>query len=401
MPRLGNKRAILQEVHLAAAGKVPTKKRTRSSTPGHIRSRGKNTWQILIYQGPNSKPQYRSFTVHGSKSDAEHRRIELQAEFGRPVGDLTDPTVLDILTEYVQARSDAWAPRTQVEHERIIRRDLVPLHGVLVRKLTPQQLQAFRKSLGTGHTGKARSGASVRRILVVLKAALTFAEQSGVIRRSPAAHVTVSAPLQPRRPPSAEKVRAILAAANESDPRFGAFLLTLASTGARRGEVLGLRWSNVNYEKQQLSFKRTIAEGEGGWVEKKYLKQGVSKTIAVPQETLLALEGLQASGKNRGYVFSDDGGKSPWLPNRVTKTYRRLQQTTHIEAGRLHDLRHFHATQLLNKGFDVASVAKRLGHRSPYMTLNVYSHAIPATDHKAAGAIGGLLFPDPNGPLLD
>jgi integrase len=101
------------------------------------------------------------------------------------------------------------------------------------------------------------------------------------------------------------------------------------------------------------------------------------------------------TARSDGFVFSPElDGSKPWRPYHWTSAWSRLRDRIGIDpAVRLHDLRHFTATRLLDAGVPVKTVSGRLGHARPATTLNVYAHFIPATDRVAADLIGGLLAP--------
>ena len=100
--------------------------------------------------------------------------------------------------------------------------------------------------------------------------------------------------------------------------------------------------------------------------------------------------GVAARGEAFVFTADADGG-APWLPNRVTKTFIGHRRRAGVGEFRLHDLRHFMATQMLAHGVAVVTVAQRLGHARASTTLNVYGHCVPGADRDAADYIAGLL----------
>ena len=95
---------------------------------------------------------------------------------------------------------------------------------------------------------------------------------------------------------------------------------------------------------------------------------------------------------DRSYVFSrSPGGRTPWVPNEVTKAFIRLRQQAGVGDFRLHDLRHFAATRLLVAGVPVRTVSGRLGHANAATTLGVYAHFLQESDREAAAALGALI----------
>ncbi|MGD9706000.1 MAG: tyrosine-type recombinase/integrase [Acidimicrobiia bacterium] len=127
----------------------------------------------------------------------------------------------------------------------------------------------------------------------------------------------------------------------------------------------------------------------GGWVEgpdgptlaptKSRRRHSVDLDPAT-YHTLIALAADDAAG----YVFSDDGGVTAWKPNRATKTFIRHRRAAGLREFRLHDLRHFMATEMLHAGIPLPVVARRLDHQRPSTTLNCYAHAVPGRDARAA-----------------
>jgi integrase len=199
-------------------------------------------------------------------------------------------------------------------------------------------------------------------------------------------------------------VRAIVTAAEQRDPRLAPLLLLGALTGMRRGELCALRWSDVHFDTEELEVSRSIV------IVKKGLSEKTTKTDRVPS---IALDdvGVALLKQHRArvdewarlaetivgedtYVFSPyvDGSK-PFRPDNVTGFFVRVRDKLGFTNVRLHDLRHFTATQLIGAGVDVRTVSGRLGHSDPSLTLRVYSHQIEERDRAAAAVIGRVLSP--------
>jgi len=173
-------------------------------------------------------------------------------------------------------------------------------------------------------------------------------------------------------------------------------LLVLVGTGMRRGELLGLRWRDIDLDGGTLVVAQTAQEAykELHFKEPKTAKS--RRRITLPGVVVEALraqrteEAKQALASPPGEQGSDlvllapDGG--PWWPSNFNRTWQRFkgQQALTI---RFHDLRHSHATQLLAAGVHVKIVSERLGHASVGITLDVYSHALPALQEGAAALI--------------
>jgi hypothetical protein len=178
-------------------------------------------------------------------------------------------------------------------------------------------------------------------------------------------------------------------------PNFATYLSLAASTGARRSQLLGLRWAEIDGRHAAIGFARAYVEGPAGPVLRA-TKTHRTYRVAIDDITIQRLirhrrrdeEHAAANGielPDRAFVFSADrDGSTPWLPNRVTKTFLANLSRAGVGRFRLHDLRHFMATQVLAHGVAVVTVSQRLGHARASTTLNLYGHCIPGADRDAA-----------------
>ena len=273
-----------------------------------------------------------------------------------------------------------------------------------LRRVTTQRIDAYYASL-TRERGL--SPASIRHVHAVLRGALGQAVRWGWISSNAAA--SASPPKLRRReitPPPMHATRNLLEAADVHDVDFGAVLRVLVATGARRGEVCGLRWSDVDVAGGTVTIRRSVASVAGGTVVKE-TKTHAARRIAVDAETLDALERRRERARKlaeacaltfdpHGFVFtSEPDGSRPLHPDTITGGFQRLCQRAGLSGVRLHDLRHLHATQLLAAGVPVRTVSGRLGHANAATTLNVYAHFLEASDRQAADVIAGLLDKSP------
>jgi integrase len=177
-----------------------------------------------------------------------------------------------------------------------------------------------------------------------------------------------------------------------------------ALTGMRRGELCALRWSDVDLDHGELDVSRSVVVAVGGLAEKT-TKTDRFRRVALDEVGVLLLRQHQANVTtwareagtvvpNDAYVFSPYvDGHSPFRPDNVTSFFIRVRDSLGLKDVRLHDLRHFTATQLIGAGVDVRTVAGRLGHSDPSLTLRVYSHLIEERDRAAASIMGRMLDP--------
>ena len=173
-------------------------------------------------------------------------------------------------------------------------------------------------------------------------------------------------------------------------------------TGMRRGEALGLRWDDIDLEAGRLSVRRAlIPSGREVVVSEPKTPRG-RRSIALDPETVAVLKAQaarqlaeqadwQEGWTDSGYVFTTENGES-LDPEDVTRYFRQAVKKSMLPTIRLHDLRHTHATLALQAGVHPKVVSERLGHATVSITLDTYSHAIPAMQEEAAQLIAGLVF---------
>lgn len=381
---------------------------------GSIRQRGRNSWEIRVYAGTDpetGKRRQLSRTVRGSRTQAQRelRSLAALANVAPAVGART--TLGELLDRWFAANEPNWAATTVRTTRSIIDHQLKPgLGHVLVRELTTVMIDEFYASLRVDGRQDDRplSPGSVRRLHGVLHRALAQAMRWEWIWANPAA--SASPPrVEPveMRPPSPHLVKLLLEHVALHRPLFHLFLVLAAVTGARRSQLLALRWTDVDFDHSSLAFQRALVEGPDGPVLAP-TKTRRSHRVALDPATLQLLRdrfdevGAKCPhGVENAFVFTHDSvGLRPWKPNWVTKQFIRVRTSAGLDHFRLHDLRHFVATQMLGAGVAVPVVSARLAHARASTTLNVYAHAIPGGDVQAAQLISGIIGSRPGSRSL-
>lgn len=185
-----------------------------------------------------------------------------------------------------------------------------------------------------------------------------------------------------------DEVKTLLTTAKAFNPFYYLIKLTL-ETGLRRGEVLGLHWSDINFETTTITIKRNVVlEGSIQTVgEPKTLSS--RRTLSVSKETLQEL--LAIKKDDCDIVFSNAGGLY-MDPSRVYKTFKKIVKQAGLRGDiRFHDLRHTNATLLIAKGVNMKTVSERLGHSSITITMDRYTHGVLEEDQKAAKIINNII----------
>lgn len=183
-------------------------------------------------------------------------------------------------------------------------------------------------------------------------------------------------------PPQPEEVQKLIA---NADGWFKLFIEMAVGTGARRGELLALKWTDVRGS--DLVIERAVRTATGVR-EVGTTKTGNTRRIKLPASLVERLEDERTRSTSK-WIFASPVGDGFRTPGAVSQLFRNLRSRVGVDC-RLHDLRHFHATALLSSGIDVRTVAGRLGHASPSITLNVYAAFVPSADEKAAAVLEHL-----------
>jgi integrase len=377
---------------------------------GHLEARGKDAWRAKIFLGRDDatgRQRYLTRTIHGTKRQAEAVLNQLIVESGQGTNLDTEATVRELAQRWMVLAGDRLSPTTSNEYRRLLDRQILPSLGARkVRNLRAADLDLLYSKLQRqgGKSGGPLTAQSVQHTHALIRRLLNQAVKWGWCANNPA---TQASPPTVRRHelhlPTPEQVIALLKAATKRDPDLGCFLRLAAVTGARRGELCALRWSDLDLAGGLLSISRSIVDGRSDSLIEKDTKTHSSRKLTLDEQTKAGLAGQRSRHVERAaafgislpkssYVFSDlPDGATPWRPGRVTLAFVRLCRTVRISNVRLHDLRHFAATRMLVAGVPVKTVSGRLGHANAASTLNVYAHFLETSDAEAANVLSDLL----------
>lgn len=272
----------------------------------------------------------------------------------------------------------------------LIDNHLVPYFGSIdLRDIRESDLLGFAQRMRSA----GRSPGTIQNALSGLRRACSVLVREGLLTTNPAAGIgKIVSQIERATATETKEVEAwsrieaeaLLRVAVESEPRFAPFLMILLSTGMRRGEALGLKWTDIDLGAGYLTVRRSITLG--GITTPKSGKARRIRLSPALTETLFDLLGERRRGSiTKGWreipewVFCSEVGTA-WEPRNVTRIWDRVRRRAQKEGVRplkLHCARHTWATLALRAGKSVRWVADQLGHADPSMTLNVYAHAMP------------------------
>ncbi|HVC22356.1 MAG TPA: tyrosine-type recombinase/integrase, partial [Candidatus Dormibacteraeota bacterium] len=277
---------------------------------GHLEARGKDVWRAKIFLGRDDatgRQSYLTRTIHGTKRQAETLLNQLIVESGQGSNLDTEATVRDLAQRWMVLTGDRLSPTTSNEYRRLLDRQILPSLGTRkVRTLRAADLDVFYSNLlrQGGDGGRPLSAQSVQHTHALLRRLLSQAVKWGWCAANPAANAS---PPKVRHHelhlPTPEQVVALLKAATVRDPDFGCFLRLAAITGARRGELCALRWSDVDLDDGLLAISRSIVDGRSDSLIEKDTKTHSSRKITLDPGTKAALAGQHARHLERAATF--------------------------------------------------------------------------------------------------
>jgi integrase len=376
---------------------------------GHLRKRG-DAWELRAYAGidpVSNRQKYVTRTFRGGKRAAEDALARLITEVSGGSMAAQDATVGDLLREWFDLAKPELSPTTTRGYRWIVDSYILPTLGKQpLARLKPALLDRFYAKLRDegGQDGKPLSAATVRQVHAILRRALQQGVKWGWIVQNPASLASPPRVRSPElEPPNPEQVIALIDRATSEDPDFGCYLLVSATTGARRGEMCALRWSDIDLKQGTVSISKAVVEASHSVLVEKDTKTHSSRRIALDPTSVTALKELRKRSEDRakecGHALSKDAyafspepdGSRAWPPNDVTKRFIRIRDAAGLDTVRLHDLRHFAATRMLAAGVPVRTVSGRLGHANAATTLTVYAHFVEESDVDAAATLGAIL----------
>lgn len=360
-------------------------------------------WQVTVDLGrdPVTGTRRRAYLTAETKRGAEREEARLRHEAATGLDlEPTSITLADYLHRWIAAVRPNLAPATSQRYGGLITHQVVPyIGGLPLSKLRPLHIQQLYARLQTTGRADGHGGISARTLLHVhrvLSEALRQAVRWQIVSRNVCD--AVDSP-HPRRTEmnalSPDDTRRLLEAAGAEYSVLGDGVIMAVHTGLRLGELLGLRWEDIDYERACLMVRRTLQylPGEGLSHREPKTSRG-SRTVPVGDTALNTLRQLRrrqiqerlligAGYHDSGLVFAGPGGQ-PIPPYRLSQRFANMVIRLGLNPLRFHDLRHTHATLLLARGIHPKIVSERLGHASIAITLDTYSHVLPTLQAEAA-----------------
>jgi integrase len=358
-----------------------------------IRERSPGVFEIRVFVGrdDDGRPVQTSRTVRGSRRQAERAAASLTV---KAPSQAAARTVADALEAWLEVNLPTWAPSSvenQLSRSKLVASD--PIASVPLARLSVHDIEQWHARLRRNGVGEG----SIRNQHSTLRAAMAQAEAWSWLSVNPARLAKLRRPkVQQRGVMFPEEAAAVLSAAYQVEPRAGLAIRLAAVAGLRRAELAALRFRDFHGHELVVDSavaidRRAPREDESRPVLRDDpTKTGSVRKVALDDGTLELVEMVRAAQHPGTYVFGDRD--EPANPERIHWWWVRARELSGIDKHwRLHDLRHFSASMAIAGGHDVRSVAGRLGHSNPAMTLRVYAHTVQGHDARIAEDLGRLL----------
>jgi integrase len=350
--------------------------------------------RVYLGRGADGKRQYQNKTIRGVKKDAQTWLTATLGKKDRGIPTFeTKVTLGKFLSEWLETVAKARVgERTFDGYESLLKYAKDAIGSVRVAALRPSDVQRFYSTL---------SPSTARHVHAPLRSALNQAVKWGLIYSNPCDAVALPRHRAREMYSFTREEAARLLAVETKHRVLFAFLLT---SGARPSEALGMKWSDIDFERATATIQRTLQwhKGKGaGWYFSEPKTKGSRRSVPLPASLMRQLrehrttqaEALLKLGIRSDLVFSNREG-TPLLRRNIIRRYFRpvLEKANLPATARLYDLRHTCASLLLQAGVHPKIVSERLGHASVTLTLDVYSHVMPGMQEDATIQLEQLLY---------
>lgn len=337
--------------------------------------------------------------LEARRIEADYRRRAQRAKHGAD-----DPTLAEVVGEWWGSVPKLAATSRKNYRDNLDNHIIPSLGARPVAEIRPRLVGQFLRHLSED---KGLGPATVRKVRTILSAVMAYAVSMEYTESNPVMKVAPPALTGDERPaPTLEETARILMVA-EADPAFLTYLWVAAESGGRRGEVLGLRWSSLDFDAGTMTIRHTVSIGDDGVKARPRTKSGKPRTIALSRPTLRHLlahrqrvsalltevSGRATEPKADAWVFSDrDLGLRPWRPDSTSRKFRLCKERAGVDPEvDLHGLRRTMISELLAADVDPKTVMGRAGHKTERVTMEVYARARPPIDAAASELYGALL----------
>jgi len=361
---------------------------------------GSVSWLIRVSSGKDiatGKYQRVSISFTGNKKQAEIKAKELQLKADK--GELKESSwenLSSLAEKFILKKKLEVSILTHDRYQRLYKNHIKRSLGKLnIQDITPQIVEDYFLKLQK----KKTSNGTLRMIHKFLKPLLAYAVNLELINRNPMELMKAPKKVNPDlNIPSVEDVKIIIDK-NLKKKYYWAYIGSsiAVSTGMRLAEIVGLKWSDIDFEKRRISVQRSWINSDSGKVIGETKNKYSRRSITIGKKLLKVLteyKELRSDMKSDWIFVNDiDDQDYPYNPQSLSQAWRRACKESGYQNIRFHDLRHFHAVNLLRNGVSIKQISSRLGHSSSIITMDVYMRYLPQEmEYEVADVTDNFLF---------
>jgi len=364
---------------------------------------GKNLWQIEVGRGTLPKPYYRRFK--GTKKEAEAFAAKIKSE-------IMDGTFITNNSLTFKDLSDKWikvyakptlAPKTLAEYERLLGIINSEIGHFKVMNIKPLILVEFYNGL-RNRPGKIKlSERSILKYYALINAILNKGVQWDLIKLNPNSKVDRPKTIKKEAKfYNIEQTKSLITALEGENPRDRSLIMLAIDTGARRGELTGLEWEDIDFENNIVNINKVTQAARGlGIIEKLPKNNSSIRKVYMTDPTANYLKEWQreqailkkqhgSKWKNSKKIFTTWDGD--WIhPDRPSHIFKEIQKKNNLDELNFHGLRHTSVSLLIAAGVQTQVISKRVGHSSSATTQNIYSHVFESSEKEVVNKLNSIL----------
>ena len=310
---------------------------------------------------------------------------------------------------YLENAKNTLSPTNYAHYQSVINKYISPALGHLkLKDIKPVHVQHFvnqLQNLEANTKTKRFAPSTVKRYYTVLQSIMHSAYKLGIIGVNPADSDRITLPkLQEQTTEifTPDEVQELLCCLEAEPLQFKVLIHLALNTGCRRGELVGLKWSDINFTTGVLNVQRSNYKVAGQSIQSKETKTGKSRTITLPPYCIALLKHYRSEQTQYRFLLGDKWVGDNWIftqadgqpmyPSTPTLQFDRFLKRNNLKHRKFHALRHTSATLLLSSGTNIKNVASRLGH-SQLKTTDRYVHALEEADKQAANTFETMFNP--------
>lgn len=387
---------------------------SRKNKDGEVISYAIRVYQGYDKSGKRLKPHTMTYKPKPGMSEKQIERelnkIAVQFEEQCKNGLISNNpklTLDDFVPQYFEIVKESLSPATYEFYQRCVEQHISPLLGNLrLKDIKPVHVQVFIKKLSTHKVKKStgkRSAATIRRYLTVLQSILKQAVKLELLATNPASaeKLTIQKSVTPKVEIFTKQEAAeMLACLEKEELQFQVLIQLAIMTGARRGELTALKFSDFDYDTNKVTIERAAVKLRGESTRLKAPKDYEVRTIAIDPYCIELVKMLKAEKARDTERLGNKWQEGDWLftqwngeimnPQTPTKQFKKFLERNRLKHRKFHALRHTSATLLLYGGTNIKQVQNRLGH-GDIETTNKYLHYLTEADEEAANMLGDML----------